>query len=183
MNQAIITTLETITPHDSMEQQHIMETLAWVKSGAPIFRIEKPATPPQHLCSYCVPFDREAQKILLVHHKKSGLILPPGGHVDMGEHPKETAKRECFEELQLDAKFIQDDPFFLTVTKTVGLTAGHVDVSLWYVIEGNHQAPSTFDEEEFEDIKWYALNDIPFEQSDCHMRRFVKKLERLMPSP
>src|SRR5690242_20546184 len=38
-------------------------------------------------------------------------------------------------------------PLMLTCTTTVGLTAGHRDVSLWYVIEASRKQPITFDEQ------------------------------------
>ncbi len=50
-------------------------------------------------------------------------------------------------------------------------------MSLWYVLRGNSQETYEFDEEEFHDVKWFDLKDIPFEKSDPHMRRFIKKLE------
>jgi len=49
------------------------------------------------------------------------------------------------EELSLTAEFLHDAPVFLTVTQTVGSTAGHTDVSLWYVIKGDRNAAYEFD--------------------------------------
>ena len=46
----------------------------------------KPATPPKHLVSYVVPTDPETGDILLVDHRNAQLWIPPGGHVDPGEH-------------------------------------------------------------------------------------------------
>lgn len=37
-------------------------------------------------------------KLLLLRHKKTGLILPPGGHIEGDELPHEAAVRECIEE-------------------------------------------------------------------------------------
>ena len=70
---------------------------------------------------------------LLVDHKKAELWLPPGGHVDPGEDPQETFRREAMEELGIDAEFLFDKPILLTMTKTVGYVAKHTDVSLWYL--------------------------------------------------
>lgn len=63
-------------------------------------------------------------------HKKAELWLPPGGHVESGENPRETVRGEVQEELGINTKFIFDDPIFLTLTKTVGTIARHTDVSL-----------------------------------------------------
>ena len=37
--------ISKIVPHDILEQKHIDDTLAWIESGAPIFRITKPDIP------------------------------------------------------------------------------------------------------------------------------------------
>jgi|JI9StandDraft_1071089.scaffolds.fasta_scaffold02167_14 8-oxo-dGTP diphosphatase len=165
-----------MVPIDELEDHHIKDTLPWLKSGVPIFRIAKPNIPDKHLVSYFVLFDQNASKILLVDHKKAGLWLPSGGHVEIDENPKDTVVRECFEELGINANFLYTDPIFLTSTITVGLTAGHTDVSLWYVLRGDHRHEYKFDTDEFYTIKWFGLDEIPYERADPHMHRFINKL-------
>ena len=97
--------------------------------------------------------------------------------VAIDEDPKTTVERECLEELGVRADFWVPDPFFITSTLTVGLTAGHTDVSLWYVLKGDSHATYQFDEEEFNKVRWFRLDDIPYEKSDPHMRRFIEKLK------
>lgn len=184
INQIIENIVLSMAPHDELEQQHIDETLAWIHSGASLFRTEKPATPPKHLVSYFVLIDEEAQRILLVDHKKAQLWLPPGGHVEPGEHPADAATRECFEELGIRADFWQEDPLFITSTVTVGLTAGHTDVSLWYLLKGDHQQMYNFDAEEFRSIRWFDFDEIPYDRTDPHMERFMIKLkQRIQEKP
>lgn len=178
MRQEIAQTIQDIPAYDDLEKQHIQETLEWINSGAEIFRLKKPDIPNKHLVSYFIVFDDQAQKVLLCDHKKAQLWLPPGGHVDPGEHPRETARRECLEELQLEADFWQEAPLFITSTVTVGLTAGHTDVSLWYLLKGNTGDTYAFDEREFNTVEWFDLDAIPFQRSDPHMHRFVEKLKR-----
>src|SRR5262245_44912198 len=98
--------VRAIRPHDALEQEHLAATIAWLDSGAPFCRIAKPATPPQHLVSYCVVVDPATAHILLVDHKQAGLWLPSGGHVEAGEHPEATVRRELWEELQLSAQLL-----------------------------------------------------------------------------
>lgn len=179
--QSIVDLISTIIPFDDLESQNIQETLTWIKNGAQIFRLQKPDVPPKHLVCYFVLFDEKAQKILLVDHKKSQLWLPPGGHVEPGEHPQDTVSRECLEELGIDPDFWCESPFFLTSTVTVGLTPGHTDVSLLYILKGNKDASYSFDRREFNAIRWFDFDEIPFKKSDPHMERFIQKKIKLSP--
>ncbi len=169
-----------LTPLDSLENDHIHFVCEWLESGTEIFRIEKPATPDIHLVSYFVIVNQEMDKILLVDHKKAELWLPPGGHVEPGEDPKETVRREAKEELKIDAEFLVDEPILLTVTNTVGNVAKHTDVSLWYLIKGDSDQVLNYDADEFNQIRWFELDCIPFERSDPHMKRFIHKMLRLI---
>lgn len=96
--------------------------------------------------------------------------------VEPNEHPKDTVKREIVEELGTEASFMMETPLFLTVTKTVGQTAGHTDISLWYVLEGSSSVSYAFNIEEFARIRWFYPAEIPYNQSDPHMKRCIEKL-------
>jgi len=174
----ILKLVEEITPTDDLEHEHIDNTIQWIKSGAELFRIQKPEIPPKHLVSYFVIVDPDKNKILLIDHIKAQLWLPAGGHVEPNEHPKTTVEREVVEELNTQADFLYDGIFFLTQAVTVGLTAGHTDVSLWYVLQGDSNTPLQYDSGEFNGYKWFSpeeILEIPIEKLDPHLHRFVKK--------
>lgn len=177
MRNTIFHLVRSIAPCDALERDHITDTLAWIDSGAPLCRVEKPATPARHLVSYFVLVDRQRQRMLLVDHRKAELWLPSGGHVEPDEHPQETVRRELMEELSITASFLIPDPFFLTVTETVGSTAGHTDVSLWYLLAGDCTECLAFDAEEFHTVAWFDLAALPLERTDPHLERFARKLE------
>jgi 8-oxo-dGTP diphosphatase len=151
-----------LTPADEQEAAHIAETLRWLEGTDDVFRRSKPATPPRHLTSYVVPVDQSAGDVLLVDHRKADLWLPPGGHVDPDEHPALTARRECGEELGFAPSLIDpaERPSFLTVTTTIGLDAGHTDVSLWFVCAGSRQMTLEVDQSEFRAARWWSLDEI-----------------------
>lgn len=168
--------LTAIVPLDATESAHLSDALAWVDSGAELCRVAKPATPPKHLVSYIGVVD--AQWILLVDHKNARLWLPAGGHVEIGEHPRTAVSRELEEELGISTAHIIDIPLMVTCTMTVGLTPGHTDVSLWYVVYANRSQPIKFDENEFHDVRWFAFAEAPLHRSDPHLGRFIKKLQQ-----
>ena len=174
-------TIVLIKPFDELEKVHIDDALNWVDGTSNIFRIKKPDIPPKHLVSYFVLLDSKHRSILLVDHIKAQLWLPSGGHVEKDELPTDTVRRECIEELGIPAVFVNKDelPAFLTVTQTVGLTAGHTDVSLWYVIKGNRFDYVHFDRTEFNEVEWYTFDEILASDPtifDPHMQRFTRKL-------
>src|SRR5882757_10115984 len=166
--------VELIVPLDELERTHQAEALTWIDSGAPLCRTAKPATPPKHLVSYFAVVDGD--NILLVDHKSAQLWLPPGGHVEPGEHPRETVRREFFEELKVVAAHEIAEPLMVTCTTTVGLAAGHVDASLWYVVTVDRKQSIQFDEQEFAGVRWFGYSDVPLQRSDPHLRRFLAKL-------
>mgnify|MGYP001059621496 CR=1 FL=1 len=137
-------------------------------------RTQKPATPPKHLVSYFVVVDHD--HLLLVDHKNAQLWLPSGGHVEPGEHPRDTVARELREELGLDLGEVPDAPLMLTISDTVGLTSGHTDVSLWYVINADRGVALEFDTEEFHSVQWFRFDEAPLSRTDPHLGRFLKKL-------
>ena len=170
----------SIEPLDDLERDHRDSTLEWIRSGAPIFRARKPDVPPKHLVSYFALVDEPRGKLLLVDHKLAGLWLPSGGHVEPDEDPTATVVRELSEELGLAADFVQAQPLFITVTRTVGEGGGHTDISLWYVLRGDSSRAIEFDRGEFHGVRWFGFDEIPFERSDPHMRRFVGKLRAML---
>ncbi len=174
MRAAIRVEVASIPPIDELEAQHRADALAWIDSGAPLCRTAKPAVPPKHLVSYFAVVDGD--NILLVDHKSAQLWLPPGGHVEPGEHPRETVVRELFEELGIVPGREIVKPLMVTCTTTVGLTAGHVDVSLWYVVRVDRNQSIQSDSHEFEAARWFEFADVPLHRSDPHMGRFLAKL-------
>jgi len=166
--------LEAVRPLDALEQRHLADAFAWLESGVELCRIEKPATPPKHLVAYFPVVDGES--ILLVDHRNAELWLPTGGHVEPGEHPRETVRRELREELGLRALEAIGPPLMLTCTTTVGRTAGHTDVSLWYLVRADRGRALAFDREEFREVRWFRLDEVPHPRSDPHLARFLRKL-------
>src|SRR3954469_7597056 len=106
MRTKIADIVQSIQPYDALERAHLAATIAWIETGAPLCRIAKPAIPPQHLVSYFVLIDPATDHLLLVDHKKAGLWLPSGGHVEPDEHPHATVTREAWEELHIQADFL-----------------------------------------------------------------------------
>jgi 8-oxo-dGTP diphosphatase len=176
-----------VRPVDGQEAADQAGIVGWIDSGEPLFRRVAPATPPKHLVSYFVPLDAADRSVLLGDHVKSGLWLPPGGHVEEGEDPRRTVEREASEELGLRACFHPragaDRPFFLTANPTRG-EQSHVDVSMWFVLECGRDAEIHPDPREFRSVRWYNIDEQlewPSDTFDPQMTRFIRKLKAALP--
>jgi len=183
MREKIKKLVTSITPYDQLEEEHKLNVLGWIDSGAELFRIQKPDVPPKHLVSYFILFDQSTKKLLLVDHIKAGLWLPAGGHVEKDENPTGTVKREIQEELSIAAEFIVETPIFVTVTKTINTSSPHTDVSLWYLLKGDSTKKLDYDTREFNGYKWVSSEEIlamDIKTLDPHLHRLVKKLTAII---
>jgi len=174
LRQAVLDDVQSIEPFDDLEADQWQDTVNWIQSGEELCRLEKPATPPKHLVSYFALVDDD--HLLLVEHRNAGLWLPTGGHVEPGESPLETVRREAQEELGIEPRLLSDQPLFITSAETVGKIAGHTDVSLWYVVLHPRSRQLQFDQDEFKSIRWFHRDELPLDQCDPNLGRFVEKL-------
>jgi 8-oxo-dGTP diphosphatase len=180
----LVSQVRPVDPQETADQAAIAD---WIESGLPLFRTAAPATPPQHLVSYFVPLDAAGRSVLLGDHVKSGLWLPPGGHVEEGEDPRDTVERETLEELGISASFHSSVgarvPFFLTANPTRG-EHRHVDVSMWFVLDCRCDAELRPDPREFRSVRWYNIDEQlewPAATFDPQMTRFIRKLKAALP--
>ena len=113
-------------------------------------------------------------------HRNAGLWRPPGGYVEPNEHPRATVVWEIEEELGIETS-VNDvgSPLFITVTETVGNSALHSDVSLWYLVFVNRHVPISSGTSEFYAVNWFMVDDIPFERAEAHLHRFIAKFETI----
>lgn len=124
----------------------------------------------QHFCVYFLPFNPDTGDVFLVHHKKSGLWISPGGHVDLGETLDQALAREVSEELgfTVDASQVER-PFLLTVTQIKSIHGHSVDelpadapyacrqhYDVWFLVptDGSNFA---IDMEEFHETRWLTI--------------------------
>lgn len=180
MRDVVRATIASIAPVDDLARSHIRDALTWIDSGAGLFRIQRPATPSPHLVSYFVPVDLTRRTLLLEEHLRSGLWLPPGGHVEVDENPRDAVRRECLEELGVDARFLADQPLLVTITETNREV--HTDVSLWYAINLSQDESLQIDEREMASVRWLSFEeaaDLDPATTDPHLARFVTALGRV----
>lgn len=175
--EAVLDELRCLAPLDALEVQDVDSSVRWVEQAEEVCRLAKPDFPDKHLVSYFLL--KDGDYLLLVDHINAELWLPTGGHVDPQEHPRDTVRREAFEELGLRLTDEIAAPVFITVTKTRGKTSGHTDVSLWYLLSVSREQPLIFDQSEFHSVRWFRTDEIPWHRSEPNLPRLLDKLSAL----
>lgn len=128
----------------------------------------------KHFCASVLILSKEdPKKIVLVHHKKTGMWMQPGGHMEQFENPVETAIREVKEETGLDIGFLIErvqfidkfasslpvPEFFLEETIPAhGDEPEHFHLDLFYQVEISLQ-DLTVQAEESHDTGWFSLDE------------------------
>ncbi|CAN5585819.1 hypothetical protein BH18ACT3_BH18ACT3_06330 [soil metagenome] len=99
--------------------------------------------------------------VVLHRHRRLGIWIQPGGHIDDGETPWEAARREAGEETGLPVRFSHVDggrdgrsPALLHVDVHPG-PKGHTHLDLRYLMESDDVAPMPA-EGESDEVHWFA---------------------------
>jgi 8-oxo-dGTP pyrophosphatase MutT (NUDIX family) len=126
---------------------------------------------PTHVTSSAIV--TSARGVLLHRHKRLGLWLQPGGHVDTGEEPAAAAVREVREETGLWARHDRQPPAIAHVDVHSG-GRGHIHLDLRYQLHGPEEDPCPPDGES-PDVAWFSWPDA-IALADPGLRGFLKAL-------
>lgn len=133
-----------------------------------------------HFCVYFLPYNSKNKKVFITHHKKSGLWLSPGGHMDRGETLLEALNREIGEELGIKNCFKEEQlPFLMTITPIENNAQPckiHYDV--WYLVSTDG-SNFNIDPAEFHDAKWLTIKEAKKIVIDKANIKALKIVERL----
>ena len=105
-----------------------------------------------HVTASAILLSDDRRRVLLHRHKRLGLWLQPGGHIDAGETPWVAATREAREETGLPAELA--DEALLHVDVHPG-PRGHTHLDLRYLVT-SPLVPPTPPEGESQDVQWFA---------------------------
>jgi 8-oxo-dGTP pyrophosphatase MutT (NUDIX family) len=90
-------------------------------------------------------------------HKRLGIWMQPGGHIDAGETPAVAARREATEELGLAVEHPESGPLLLHLD-VHDAAHGHTHLDLRYLLIGRDDDPHPAPDES-PDARWYSWDE------------------------
>lgn len=106
---------------------------------------------PVHVTASAIVVSDDGTRVLLHRHKRLGLWLQPGGHIEPGETPWEGARREALEETGLPVGDVSTDLLHVDVHPG---PRKHTHLDLRYLVTAPLVAP-TPPEGESQDVQWF----------------------------
>lgn len=150
----ILTVLSTCVPVDERERESIEKFLADVPHLAEPYDEELGLV---HVTASAIVVSDAGDKVALHLHKRLGMWLQPGGHIDAGETPAQGALREAEEETGLPVRHQVDGGLFVHVDVHAG-PKGHTHHDLRYVIRAP-EVPMNPAEGESPDARWFTWDE------------------------
>ncbi|MFZ4718880.1 MAG: GNAT family N-acetyltransferase [Ilumatobacteraceae bacterium] len=147
--QQVLDAVAAHRPVDARERDSIAEFLQVVPTLDAPFDEAKGTV---HVTGSAIVVTEDRTRVLLHRHKRLGIWIQPGGHVDAGELPWEAALREAGEETGLPVRLAGDEPQFVHVDVHPG-PRKHRHHDVRYLIESPHVPPAP-PEGESQEVEW-----------------------------
>jgi 8-oxo-dGTP pyrophosphatase MutT (NUDIX family) len=125
-------------------------------------------------------------RVLLLYHRKLGLWLPPGGHVEPGELPDEAAVREVLEETGVRCRLVGERgvrvEYPRQLIRPYGVQVEHIrpgveHIDLVYFAVAEDDGSTISDESSARDrAGWYAPADLAPLGANDEIQQWVAKV-------
>ena len=161
LNSDLTTEIKNLLDEKFSGSDMALKFLERLKKG----KLTRDENPKSHFCVYFAAYDPRAKQIFIGHHKKSGLWLFNGGHIDKGERINGTLMREIDEEWGLKGNdFEIKPPALITIAEINNSTKQpcnfHYDLWCFISVDKNSFAPVELKlSEEFYEIGWKKLEE------------------------
>ena len=174
--------LRAYQPADSSDAGYVARMIELALDAA---ACERSNFTPGHFTASAFVLNPERQDLVMIHHKKLGIWVQPGGHVEASDPDlMSAARREVLEEVGLGEleSFASGDSalFDLDIHQIPARKAEpeheHFDVRFAFVAG----AQSLVASDEVADLRWVPLSQVERLGTDQSVLRAVNKLRRLL---
>ena len=182
----LIGALRRHAPEDAEESVDRDRIVAFVESH------ERPfdrAIPEGHLTGSAITVSADGSRVLLLHHRKLGIWVQPGGHGDPGETTgEEVALREAFEEsgiagLALHASAPRPLDVDVHDVPAHGDEPAHEHLDLRYLVVAPKGARISPALAELHELRWVGWDEVDALEPDHGLRRALAKASALVRRP
>lgn len=139
----------------------------------------KPQNKTSHFCALFIPLYLEKGLVYIGDHIKAKIWSPPGGHLDLGEGPVDTVKREFKEELSYELTNEDIELFDANVTVCIPTGICRLHFDFFYLVYMRDRINFKFDTHEYKDADWFSLEDsirlVKFPQFNAIMKKLKHK--------
>jgi 8-oxo-dGTP pyrophosphatase MutT (NUDIX family) len=147
--RALVESHQPGSPREAAARERFLSELAWLTAPC------DEHADPTHVTASGIVVGRRGTVLHL--HKRLGVWMQPGGHIDAGETPPEAAQREATEELGLEVVHPASGP--LLVHLDVHEAAlGHAHLDLRYLLLGGDAEPHPPPDESPE-ARWFDWSE------------------------
>jgi 8-oxo-dGTP pyrophosphatase MutT (NUDIX family) len=165
----LVALLAAHDPADAEEAADLERMQAWAGTLAEPFSRDQPEA---HFTASAIVVDEAGERTLLIHHRKSGNWLQPGGHFEPGDvSAGDAALREAREETGLATRLA--DPGLLDVDVHWIPWDGHWHLDLRFLVVADGElAP---DVAEVDAAEWVSWEDALARTDESELRRAFAK--------
>ena len=156
MRQSLRKSILSLSDKEYIDKEIYKKFCDRIDQGPPYYRDEGAAS---HFCTFLIPVNLRDKKIFIGHHIKADSWMPPGGHIDVGESPLQTVKREWQEELKMELtseKIQLFDISIIQINNPKFPCKTHYD--FWHLVHCEI-IKFNFDKREFYKAGWYDIKN------------------------
>lgn len=133
---------------------------------------------PIHLTASAVVLSPDLTSMAMIHHRKLGRWLQPGGHIEHEIHPLDSARREAQEEAGLGELLLLSEQIFDVDGHDVGIKTclRHLDIRFLFLAESDAMTANT---QETLGARWISFEEAE-RISDEPTARLARKAQQFV---